>query len=174
MLSCRFGQLRFRSSKPELRRRPCWRSPRRDLPFHRTKSAMVARATPTVDSNISPRPAPPKWSGNQASGWKTADGGSTQGAHCGTSGSAKGRLKHPPAGVSLRLQSLTPTESPYSRRSPLGMRPSRCSHDLFPLRGIQSNRWACALPSCACSAAGRCARRRLGPWFHGTTGYRSG
>jgi hypothetical protein len=51
-------------------------------------------------------------------------------------GSAKGRLRHPPAGVSLRLQSVTPTESPCSKRGPLGTRPSRCSLDLFPLRGM--------------------------------------
>jgi hypothetical protein len=38
--------------------------------------------------------------------------------------------------LSRRLQSLAPTQSPYSMRGRLGTRPSRCSHDLFPLRGI--------------------------------------
>jgi len=38
--------------------------------------------------------------------------------------------------LSRRLQSLAPTQSPYSMRGRLGTRPSRCSHDLFPLRGL--------------------------------------
>jgi len=38
--------------------------------------------------------------------------------------------------LSRRLQSLAPTQSPYSGRDRLGTRSSRCSHDLFPLRGL--------------------------------------
>jgi hypothetical protein len=70
---------------------------------------------------------------------ETADEGSTQSAQYGASESAKGRLKHPPAGVSLRLQSVAPVESPFSKRSPLGSRSSRCSLDLFPLRGVPTH-----------------------------------
>jgi len=68
------------------------------------------------------------------------------------SGSRKISPKQPHAGKDLRLQGVAPTKSPYSTRAPLGTRTSRCSHDLFPLQGLQLSRWAEALPSCASSA----------------------
>jgi hypothetical protein len=96
---------------------------------------MFARVTPTEGSASSRIPIHRSELGSGRAA-NTADGGSTQSAHNGASGSAKGRLKHPPAGMSLRLQSVAPTESPYSECGPLGTHPSRCSLDLFPLRGV--------------------------------------
>jgi hypothetical protein len=173
MLSCRFGQQRFCLGKPGLDRRPCRRIPRRGLPRHQTTSTTVARAIPALELGISPTPTPPRWLGSWASGRRPLTGVALS-AHGGASGSAKGRLKQPPAGVSLRLQSVAPTESPYSKSDRLGTRSSRCSLDLLPLRGIRFDRWACALPSCACSTMSRSVRRRIASWLHGTTGYRSG
>jgi hypothetical protein len=102
---------------------------------HRANTVLSARVTPPVISASAQSPFHRSGakSGRAAA---TADEGSTQSSQLGASGSAKGRTKRSPAGVSLRLQSVAPTESPYSKHISLERRPSRCSHDLFPLRGV--------------------------------------
>ena len=135
MLSCRFSQLGFYSGKPELYRRPYFRALRIDLPLtKRTPCCLLVQPSTVISTSAqSPFHRSEAESGRAV---VTADGGSTQSAQLGASGSAKGRSKRSPPGVSLRLQSVAPTESPYSKHNLLGRCSSRCSHDLCPLRGL--------------------------------------
>jgi hypothetical protein len=57
-------------------------------------------------------------------------------ARSGASGSAKGRLEPPPAGVEPTTSERCSDRESVPDRAPLGPRPSRCSHDLFPHRGL--------------------------------------
>jgi hypothetical protein len=98
-------------------------------------SGLAARVSPSMVFSISSGPNPPKWFETRASGriplTRTDDEHQN-----GASGSAKGQLKPLPTGVE------PPTSERYSDPESvlghdlLGTRSSRCSHDLFPLRGL--------------------------------------
>ena len=142
-------------------------------PTLQATAAVFARATPTVDSGIIPITAPPKWIGGRASGqnrWRGVNTERTQ--PCARF--VKGRLKHPSPGQSLRLQSLAPTGRPYSERTPLGVRSSRCSPDLFPLRGVPTQPLGLRPPLRCLRGRSRNLRKGGSSRRCGTSGYRSG
>jgi hypothetical protein len=134
LLSCRFGRRRFFSSELELNLCPRRPLPRNVLPFlgNNPKWSLVQPRQWPRRQLLS---QPPKQSGGERA-VKTAERGVNAERPDRRDRFPKGRLKQPPTGQSLRLQSFAPTESPYSERAPLGTRPSRCSLDLSPLRGL--------------------------------------
>jgi len=83
----------------------------------RPRITVFARATLTTAPGICRATAHRSASITRRAAW-TADRVSARRAHSGASGSAKGRSERRPIGLSLRLQSLAPTESPFS--SPRG------------------------------------------------------
>ena len=135
MLSCRFSRLGFCSSYPELRRRPYrWYALPRP-PTLRKTNAVFASATPTENLDIILILGPPKWTGDRTSGRDCRRSVSTKRPQ------RRNRVCERPVGAPS--DRLVPTTSEHCsdresvlERSRLDERTSRCSHDLFPLRGL--------------------------------------
>jgi hypothetical protein len=104
-------------------------------PTLRTTDTVFARATLTMNLGIIWKPCPPKWAGRPARGRDRRRGVSTEREQW------RIRVCERPVGAASDRLVPTTTEHCSDResvlgRSRLGERTSRCSHDLFPLRGL--------------------------------------
>jgi hypothetical protein len=135
LLSCRFGRLGFCPGEPGFYLRPYRLELLDGSPLCRRAIAEFARATLAVSLSISFDLGLPKRAGSEASGWGRCLGVRTERAQrCIRVG---GRPCEAPFGrLEPTTSELCSDRESVLERSRLGVCSSRCSLDLFPLRGV--------------------------------------
>jgi hypothetical protein len=175
LLSCRWSWFPPPSSEPGVGFRPClWLhlttllSPPASQPTH--------RSTRTAGSDISSNPVLPQWSeiGERASGPNRWLGLSTRCAQLGADGPRKATRSSVRQARARDFRALLRPSVRFRAAVFWNATRTVALLTFSPSEAHTPDRWACALPSCACSASSFALQRKRNPRLRRTSGYRSG